>query len=179
MHFLMVILCGWLVLKFWLKETQQCIFKKILILKVKRCLCLLFWDFIVNNNKGLSTGLISHNKDFVICSPKWCPSYTTSWTDTSRTSCGPMATGRQTTSTGTPLTSWPGCTMKGKQAQLTLRETIWPHRQKAFLSLRMFSSLRIFLTLSFSDSTAAIKKLSTKKIIKVSFILKYLSLQKR
>ena len=55
---------------------------------------------------------------------------------------------------------------------------ILPHRHKAFLSLRMFSSLRIFSTLSFSDSTAAIKKLSTKKILKVSFILKYLSLQK-
>ena len=130
---------------------------------------MLFLDLIVNNYKGLSTGLISYNKDFVIYSPKWCPSYTTSWTDTSWTSCGPMATGRQTTSTGTPPTSWPGSTMKGIQAQLALRETIWPHRHKAFLSLRMFSSLRIFSTLSFSDSTAAIKKLSTKKIWEENF----------
>lgn len=125
MHFLFGDLMWMIsVLKILIKRRTTLHFFKLLILKAKRCLCLLFWVFIVNNYKGLSTGLISHNKDFVICSPKWCPSYMTSWTDTSRTSCGLMATGRQTTSTGMPPTSWPGSTMKGIQAQLALVETI-------------------------------------------------------
>lgn len=71
-----------------------------------------------------------------------------------------------------------GSDVLGNGATMYYIKLIRVRRHKTFLSLRMFSSLRIFSTPQFSDSAAAIKKLSKIKILKFCFILKYLSLQK-